>query len=139
MKVLFDTNVYVSEALVGGLAERLIEATLLARWRIQVSDYIMRETERVLQDKFGFSPRLAELTKARIERRGILIDEPDSRHRVISDAKDSPILRAAVSAGADYLVSDDKHFLEMGRYQGIQILSMKQFAAVLKNEGMLRE
>jgi predicted nucleic acid-binding protein len=39
MKVFFDTNVYVAEALVGGAAERLVAATISARWRIFSSTY----------------------------------------------------------------------------------------------------
>ena len=34
MKVFFDTNVYVAEALLGQVAEQLIEATEQASWRI---------------------------------------------------------------------------------------------------------
>ena len=38
MKVFFDTNVYVAEALLGETAERLIEATLLARTMARLHD-----------------------------------------------------------------------------------------------------
>jgi hypothetical protein len=34
MKVFLDSNVYVAEALLGRAAERLIRATVEARWRI---------------------------------------------------------------------------------------------------------
>jgi hypothetical protein len=34
MKVFFDTNVYIAEALLGRAAERIIKATSAARWRI---------------------------------------------------------------------------------------------------------
>ena len=47
MKILFDTNVYVSEALVGGLAEEIIQAVVAARWRVFASDYLLDETARV--------------------------------------------------------------------------------------------
>jgi len=33
MKVFFDTNVYVAEALLGSAAERMVEATSNASWR----------------------------------------------------------------------------------------------------------
>jgi len=53
MKVFFDTNVYVAEALLGGAAERIVAATLEARWRIFSSDYVLDETERVLGEKLA--------------------------------------------------------------------------------------
>ena len=34
MKIFFDTNVYVAEALVGGAAEAMLSATANAAWRI---------------------------------------------------------------------------------------------------------
>lgn len=34
MKVFFDTNVYVAEALLGEAAERMLEATTRVSWRI---------------------------------------------------------------------------------------------------------
>ncbi|MCY2993307.1 MAG: hypothetical protein NTY19_36325 [Planctomycetota bacterium] len=41
MKVFFDTNVYVAEALVGGAAEVMLSATADASWRIFVSHYVL--------------------------------------------------------------------------------------------------
>ena len=65
MKILFDTNVYVSEALVAGLAEAIIAATLQARWRVFASAYLLDELEHVLRDKLGFSTRMAVLARQR--------------------------------------------------------------------------
>ncbi len=47
MKVFFDTNVYVAEALLGQMAEQLIEATERASWRTYASLYMLDEVERV--------------------------------------------------------------------------------------------
>ena len=48
MKVFFDTNVYVAEAILGGAAEQMVRATLDARWRIYFSQQVLDETGRVL-------------------------------------------------------------------------------------------
>jgi predicted nucleic acid-binding protein len=61
MKVFFDTNVYVAEALLGEMAEQLIEATERASWRIYASAYLLDELQRVLVEKLEFSRRLASL------------------------------------------------------------------------------
>src|SRR5204862_85193 len=91
MKVFFDTNVYVAEALLGRAAERMINATMANRWRIYSSDYVLDEVERVMARQLGFSRRLATLTKARMRRRSSLVSAQPSRHAVPRDAKDSPI------------------------------------------------
>jgi predicted nucleic acid-binding protein len=59
MKVFFDTNVYIAEALLGQMAEQLVEATERASWRTYASLYMLDELERVLTVKLGFSRRLA--------------------------------------------------------------------------------
>jgi predicted nucleic acid-binding protein len=46
MKVVFDTNVYVAEALGGDTATRIIASTHRASWRIYVSRYIVGEMTR---------------------------------------------------------------------------------------------
>jgi predicted nucleic acid-binding protein len=49
MKVFLDSNVYVAEALLGRAAERLIRATVEARWRIYTSHYELEELGRVIE------------------------------------------------------------------------------------------
>ena len=43
MKVFFDTNVYVAEALLGGGAAQMVAATIESRWRIFTSGYVLDE------------------------------------------------------------------------------------------------
>ena len=137
MKVFFDTNVYVAQALLGRAAERMINATMANRWRIYSSDYVLDEVERVMARQLGFSRRLATLTKARVRRRSSLISAQPSRHAVPRDAKDSPILRAALACAADYLVTNDRHLLELHPYEGIQILSVDRYLRLIEEQGLL--
>jgi predicted nucleic acid-binding protein len=58
MKVFFDTNVYIAEALLGRAAERMVVATIAARWRIYVSEHVLDELDAV-SHRLGFSRRLA--------------------------------------------------------------------------------
>ncbi|MFQ5732170.1 MAG: PIN domain-containing protein [Planctomycetaceae bacterium] len=71
MKVLFDTNVYIAEALLGEAAETMLAVTERASWRIYVSGQILDEIEAVLTDSLSISARLAHLTRQRCARRGI--------------------------------------------------------------------
>lgn len=40
MKVFFDTNVYIAEALLGEATERLLNATIEGSWRIFASGFL---------------------------------------------------------------------------------------------------
>lgn len=135
MKIFFDTNVYVAEALLGQAAQRMIEATRRARWRIFVSRYVLDEIAHVLSDDLDFPRRLATLAQRRIIRRSLLVE---GRHkaRVPHDPSDSPILQAAMTCGADYLVTNDKHLLSMDPVEDLRIVSMDRYYNLLKQQGL---
>jgi len=137
MKIFFDTNVYVAEALLGESAEAILEATANASWRIFVSDYLLDEIQRVLVEYLGFSRRLAGLTRQRCSRRSIHTPERPSRHKVPGDPADSPILRAALHAGVDFLVTTDRHLPNLNPYEGLKIVSMTGYHNLLVEQGLL--
>ena len=138
MKIFFDTNVYVAEALLGEAAEEMVAATERAAWRIFASAYLVEELERVLTDELGFSRRLAALSRRRVIRRASMVDPALSRHQVKEDVKDTPILRAALEASVDYLVTNDQHLLALNPYQSLRIISMADYYAFLQSEGLIR-
>ena len=138
MKIFFDTNVYVAEALLGDAAERMLEVTSRASWRIFTSSHVLAEIERVMVERLGFSRRIALLTRRRARRRAILVEPAlSSRHRVPGDPDDSPILQAALAAGADYLVTNDVHLLALSGYEGLRILSMTEYYRLLEERQLL--
>jgi uncharacterized protein len=137
MKVFFDTNVYVSEALLGGEAIRLLDATVQARWRVYCSLYVLDETERVIVEKLGFSPRFGLLSREHVRRRATIVATPASRHAAPADPADSPILVAALFAGADLLVTNDAHLLALDPYEGLKVISMSAYHQLLLAEGLI--
>src|SRR5439155_15028017 len=118
MKIFFDTNVYIAEALLGRAAQRILAATSAARWRIYCTPHVLDELERVMMTELGFARRLATLSQRRIRQRSTMVTAPPSRHAVRTDPHDSPILRAALRCGADFLVTNDRHLLELNPYEG---------------------
>jgi predicted nucleic acid-binding protein len=65
------------------------------------------------------------------------VDVPASRHHVADDSADSPVLRAAVEAGADLLVTNDLHLLAMNPYESVRIISMTDYFDILVNDGLI--
>lgn len=137
MKVFFDTNVYVAEALLGSAASQMLDATVAASWRIFVSHYVLDESERVLGEYLHFPKRLARLLRQRCIRRSQLVPDRPTQHSVPHDPADSPILAASLQAGADYLVTNDEHLLAMHPYHGLRIVSMAEYYRLLENDGLL--
>lgn len=138
MKIFFDANVYVAEALLGEAAEEMVAATEQASWRIYVNTHVLDELERVITEELGFSQRLASLSRRRIIRRATMVEPGASRHDVPKDPQDTPVLRAALEAGADYLVTNDRHLLDLHPYEGLRIVSMTDYYQLLRTEGLVR-
>jgi len=137
MKVFFDTNVHVAAALLGDAAERMLAATAQASWRSLGSEQVLEEVERVLVERLDCSRRFARLTRRRVARRVTLVSPTPSRHQVPADPNDTPILQAAIGASADLLVTNDPHLLSLSPYEGLRILSMSDYYALLQESGLL--
>lgn len=136
MKVVFDTNVYVAEALGGETARRILDSTDRASWRTYISQYILDEMFGVMTEDLGLSRRSAMLAIVRALRRGCLVEPLPSRHAVPKDPDDSDVLRTALRAGADYLVTNDRHLLVLHPYEGIEIVTMAEYRRILENQGL---
>ena len=81
------------------------------------------------------SPRF--LSRKRVLRRATLVEPGSSRRQVPGDPADSPILQAALSAGVDYLVTNDAHLLTLSPYEGLRIVSMAKYHRLLADYGLL--
>jgi putative PIN family toxin of toxin-antitoxin system len=124
MRVVFDTNIFVS-ALVfpGGRADATLQRILDGRDTLIISPAILDEILSVLAEKFGRDPEelsrvavllaeLAEVVKPR-RRLAVLADEPDNR-----------ILECAVAGAAEHIVTGDKAMLLLESFRGIALVSL---------------
>ena len=116
--IMIDTNIIISAALnPSGMAAQAMMKALVPPFRPIVCDYIVDELHRKFEEKFPH--RLVEL-EAFLYNALLIIEKvptpemPDVSEKRIRDIKDRPILRAALSAGAKYLLTGDKDFLESG-------------------------
>lgn len=137
MKVFFDTNVYISEALGSGNAATILKATHDAAWRIYSNTHVVNEVRSTLKLKLRRSPSLLTATIDRIRKHTILAKTPSSRHRVLGDEMDTPILRAALGAGADFLVTGDKRLLALDPYESLRIVFLSAYRQILNDHGFI--
>ena len=54
---------------------------------------------------------------------------------VSRDIKDDKFLATAITAHADYLVSEDEDLLVLGNFKGVKIVTCRQFADILEAQG----
>ncbi len=62
-----------------------------------------------------------------------IVVTPAERIEVIErDLDDNRILECAVEGNANYIISGDRHLLDLGRYRGIEIITTSEFLALLE-------
>ena len=132
MRIVLDTNVVLSALLWRGTPYQLLEAIRnRSETRLFTSPALLDELAGVLT-RSSPTKRLAVIGKTA---RAVLADyveaaevvEPEHVPRVVpNDADDDQVIAAAVTAGADWIVSGDVDLLSMGSYQGIPIITAAQ-------------
>ena len=127
MRIVFDTNVYVSALGVRrGKAELALRLAKRGAFDLVISPEILSETrEKLLGAKFGLSG--SELDQAESFIKGFAaIVEPELRLSVLEDEPDNRILECAVEAGASAIVTGDKELLALKSYEGIGIMTVAE-------------
>jgi len=54
---------------------------------------------------------------------------------VIAHEPDNRILECAMEGQADYIISGDKHLLDLKTYQGIKIVTLAEFLEIFEAQG----
>ncbi len=136
-RAVLDTNVLISGLITaGGPPCQLVDAWLDGRFTLVTSLYQVQELNHVLS-----YPRIASRLRLPEEELEMilvaLLSEADlvpghvQLPGVTRDPKDDPIVACAQEGGADYIVSGDQDLLVLGEYEGIRVVSPRQFAEIL--------
>lgn len=135
MKIVLDTNVWLSAVFWSGEAEKIIESR--EKFEILISEDILKEITEVLDKETKFQ-KFIEDRKQKIEEliRTILsistLTSTLSKVDIIKHKKDNIILELALDGKADYIISYNKHILDLIEFKGIRILSPGDFLKLIK-------
>lgn len=134
MKVVFDTNVFVSAFLVpGSLAEDAFLRVQRKQATLVTSVPILTETARVFRTKFhqGEEDVAAAL---RLIGRAATIVKPSVRVTVLEDLPDNRILECALEAAAELVVTGDHELLRLKTFQDVAIIRVTDFLRLFPEE-----
>lgn len=130
MIVFIDTNILVSAVLYpGSVSSKAYNKAVNEPYQAIVCEQNINELIRVFNRKFPSKrDRLTEFLSVVITMLTV-VPTPDSETEeedLVRDIADRPILRSAIKAGADILLTGDKDFLESG-IENPKILTPVQF------------
>ena len=127
MRVVADTNVFISALMFGGLPGRFLDLALSRRFNLATSKALLDELDEKLRGKFAVSERDALAIRAKLEGHANLVDPNFELNIVSDDPDDNRVLEYAVAGKANFIVSGDRHLLRIGFYEGIAIFTVRQF------------
>lgn len=128
MKVILDTNVFISGVFYSGAPNQILNAWRDGKIQLVISHDILREYLRVgeiFADKFPSIELQPILDLVTIEAE--LHVAEDLSERVCSDPDDDKFLACAIASGSKIIVSGDKHLVKVSGFHGIEILKPHEF------------
>ena len=132
MKVVFDTNIYISAFVIpGGNAEKAYLKAINGDFELCTSIAILTELARKLDEKFGWEKHKIEQLITSISNLATVFKIKPWLN-VVSDGPDNRILECASKVKADFLVSGDKHLLQLNHYEDFQIIKLSAFLTLFE-------
>jgi len=132
LKFVFDTNVFVS-ALISknGNPALLLDKGGKSFTLFSSKDIISELKDVISRKKFGYTDEEVNTFIDTIISFSLVVN-PDIKIEIIkSDPDDNKILECAIASGASYIVSGDKHLLDLSEYSGIKIIKPKAALSLL--------
>jgi putative PIN family toxin of toxin-antitoxin system len=128
MKIVLDTNVFISGIFFAGPPSQILKAWKDQHFQIVFSRQILDECQRVaagLSSKFPTVNILPIIELVTIF--GYLVDAPVFDMSVCEDPDDDKFLECALAGQCKIIISGDRHLLKLTGYKGIAVLSPRSF------------
>lgn len=128
MRVVLDTNVFVSAVFFSGPPHQILKAWRDGKIQLVVSPEILEEYQRVGEiiakqfPKVDLSPIIDLLA---VEAKLVL--PPSLPEPVCADPDDDKFLACALASKTKFVISGDNHLLNVSGYRGIKIVRPRKF------------
>ncbi len=132
MRVVLDTNIWVSAIIWGGIPEKILDLQQYQLITIAMSEKLLRELENTF-NKRKLKPKLKalnlELHSVISLVRESVIFYPITEINVpqLRDPDDNIILATAIASNADVIITGDQDLLTLVKYQNIPIMTANTF------------
>ncbi len=128
MKVVLDTNVFVSGVFFGGLPGQI-----LAAWRDNAVTFVV--SPEILDEYEATGQRLAtdfpgvdlDPLIALVAKEGTVVQASPLPEAICDDPDDDMFLACAIASGAEIIISGDRALLRASGYGGVEVLSPRTF------------
>lgn len=137
LKIVADTNIFISALCFGGEADKVLSIIRKEKYKLFISSFILKEIKGVLENKFKWDNQKLNSVIKQIRFRSRLIAPKIKISKIKNDDTDNRILECAAECGANYIVSGDKkHLLPLKLYNNINIISPAEFIKLYNSNSL---
>lgn len=133
MKVVLDTNVFVSGIHWHGASEKVLRFWFLNKFKLVSSNETVNEFVKTMasfkipmkiEDVLWWESLIIEKSETVAPKRKINV--------VKEDSDDNKFAEVALEGKADYIVTQDKHLLRIKEFEDINIITPEEFLRILE-------
>ncbi len=128
MKIVLDTNVFISGIFFSGPPSKILQAWRDSKIQILLSEEILIEYQRVGEELSVQFPavNIEQIIKL-LTVYGEVFETNDISVTKCEDPDDNKFIECAIASNSKIIVSGDKHLLKISGYQGISVLKPRDF------------
>jgi uncharacterized protein len=132
MRVVLDTNVWLSGLLWGGTPDRILQQVEAGTIQVIISEDILDELARTLarpklQKRLNQLGLEVDAVMTAVRRVVIIVVANPVQVPDLRDPKDEIIIAAAISGCVEFIISGDQDLLVLASVEGIPIVSPRDF------------
>lgn len=126
MRIVLDTNVLINGVQdENSYAYRIIKAAISGKVTPVISQKVRRENKLLVRKMV-----LDQEYKEGLEeyyRRAEVVRTRSHFNEILDDQEDNKLLEAAVDGQAEYIITEDRHLLEISSFKGVEMLRPQEF------------
>jgi putative PIN family toxin of toxin-antitoxin system len=136
VRVVLDTNVVASGLLWGGVPRQLLQAAREKKLLLYTSTTLLLELSDILgRAKFAHKLAAAQLSIDQlVERYALLttvVHPAVIAPTILDDPDDDHVLACALATKAEFIISGDRHLLDLKEHQGIRMVTAAEAVGIL--------
>ncbi|MFZ2956599.1 MAG: putative toxin-antitoxin system toxin component, PIN family [Candidatus Ozemobacteraceae bacterium] len=136
MKVVLDTNVFISSFLGKGPPHQIVKRWIQGEFDLCLTNEIIEEYVEILNRAGVEDDPYVKDVLGIIKRQGNIVfsSKPVKCLVVKEDPDDDKFIACALSCGAKMIVSGDSHLLNIIKYIDIEIIKARAFLSILEHK-----
>jgi putative PIN family toxin of toxin-antitoxin system len=132
MKIVIDTNIFVSSFFWGGYPREVFERVINGFDELFITDEIINEITSVMgSDKFIVNSSEIEDYVKIIKKYSKKIISKNATKSISRDKSDDKILQCGLDGNVDFIVTGDKDLLVLIEYETIKIIKPKDYLEIV--------